>query len=247
MWGWRSLGWLAAAAVAVAAFSGFVLAPAFSSALDPMLKAKPLTKGKAKKLFYTKKASDSRYLSKADADSRYLSKTESDSRYYSKAESDERYLPADGPTVLQASPLSWEQTNGASLANVAKGTDGIFLTSGVATTATVAIGPTYPTELQAQPMRLLKVNACYQTPNSTTVTAARIQIATNGSGSPSIVSAFTDSTPRTDDACRDYVLPTPTLLGPDQWVTLELSVSFAGGGANSFGASRATFYVEPAG
>src|SRR5690242_9915827 len=106
-----SLVWLAIAAVAAAAFSGWALAPAFSSSLDPMLKAKGLSKAKAKKLFYTKKASDKRYYSKADSDARYYSKAESDSRYYSKSEADGKfvtkadadasYLSSSGATTLQ--------------------------------------------------------------------------------------------------------------------------------------------------
>jgi hypothetical protein len=247
MWGRRSLGWLAAAAVAAAAFSGFALAPAFSSGLDPMLKTKALTKSKAKKLFYTKKAADSRFLSKADADSRFYSKSESDGRYLTKQAADESYLGTDGATILQASPLTWEQTNAAASVQVQKGSDGIFLTSGVAASPTVAIGPTVPSELQGQPMRLLRVNACYLTPNATTVTAARIQLATVTAGPASISSPVVDATPRTDDACRDYTPSSPVEVGPNQYVTFEFSVNFPGGGGQSFGATRATFYVEPVG
>ena len=54
-----------------------------------------LTKGKAKKLFYTKSLSDGRYLTPGQADGRYLTPSQGDSRYLTPGQGDSRYLTPD--------------------------------------------------------------------------------------------------------------------------------------------------------
>ena len=93
----------------------------------------------------------------------------------------------------------------------------------------------------------MSVNACYNNGTGSTLTQVRVNQTTNTTGSPNTTSPVIDATPRTDDACRDYAPASPVPLGATDTVTLQLSVSFAGGGGNSFSASRATFVVQPAG
>jgi hypothetical protein len=55
---------------------------------------------------------------------------------------------------------------------------------------------------------------------------------------------LTDTTDRTDDACRDYDLTTPHVIAGTEDLDLEFSVSFPGTPGSFFSAGRATIIFE---
>jgi hypothetical protein len=128
---------------------------------------------------------------------------------------------------------------------LARSNSSTSLNSGPADSTTLGIAASMPTELEGRTMKLVRVNACYATPNATTLDQVTLSVTTNTTGSANTTSPLADPTDRTDDACRDYTPTTPITLGPGTTVALSYSVSFAGGGGNQFVAGRATFYLEP--
>jgi hypothetical protein len=111
-------------------------------------------------------------------------------------------------------------------------------------TMTAAIEPTLPNELVGQPVSLVGVNACYNN-NQTTLTSVRVNTTTNTSGSPATGAPLVeDNTARTDDACRDYNLSSPHLIGGTEDISLAFGVSFPGTPGSFFSAGRATFIFQ---
>ena len=200
------------------------------------------TKAQADNQFYAKAQSDERYYTKTQADDQFFSKSQSDDRYYTKAQSDSNFLSATGEIRINASPQDWVNPGSAVITNPTSNATSFL--SGPTASTFVTVAPTLPTVLAGKPLRLVGVNACYYTTNLTTVTAAAVSRTTDD-GSPSGGQLVSDGTDRTDDACRDYLLPTPVTLGPQDNVDMEFFVDFAGGGGNTFTAGRATFILTP--
>jgi hypothetical protein len=192
--------------------------------------------------FLTASEGDNRYLTAAAGDARYLSPSGGDARYLTASQGDGRYSPASGEIRLNASPMTWENTNATSTAvrSPDVGGTGFGDTPG-ATTASLVIEPTLPTVLLDRPLTLIGVNACYATTTDSTLTRVRINTTTNTTG---IANGGTplvdDTTARTDNNCRDYTLPTPHVLATNEDVSLQYDVSYSQNAA-SFTAGRATF------
>lgn len=238
------VGLTVAAAVVVAAVVAVpgISAPSFLTKRT----AKQLfyTKAKSDARYYTKAQSDGRYYSKSDSDDRYYSKTESDDRYYTKADSDARYVPDGGETRISFSPAQWQKTNPVSPVQVNNQASDTSFTSGVADNTFIAsLGGTLPVVLEGRPMNLVGVNACYATPNTPTLEAVQVHIQDTATNNTQTV--ITDSTERSDDACRDYLASSPIPLDATDTVYVTYLVDFPGGGGQTFIAQRVTVILEP--
>jgi hypothetical protein len=185
------------------------------------------------------------YLTQADADGRYLTPGAGDGRYLTATQGDGRYLQASGEIRLNAPPMMWQKTNAGSsdkqLPSI--GSTSFGNTTG-ATSDEVLIQPTVPNALLGKPLTLVAIEACYATTTNSTLDTVFVHTTTNDTGVTAGGSPLlTDTTDRTDDACRTYTLPTPHTLAPDEDVSLGFDVDFSTNAA-SFTAGRATFIFQ---
>ena len=189
------------------------------------------------------------YLTASQANSRYLTPGQANSRYLTRSQGDARYLPSSGQIRLNASPMTWQKISAAPGIDTLGQRPGIGETSfggssGALDDVPVAIQPTMPTVLVGKPLTFVGVNACYATDPVTTLDTARIWVTANTSGIGNSSQLLTDTTNRTDDACRDYMLPTPRVLAPGEDVSFEFDVDYSAN-AGFFSAGRATFIFRP--
>lgn len=223
----RALQWVGLTVVAAVVVAAVVAVPGISA---PSF----LTKRTAKQLFYTKTRSDARYYTKA----------QSDGRYYTKAASDTRYVPDGGETRISFSPAQWQKTNPVSPVQVNNQASDTSFTSGSTDNTFIAsLGGSLPVVLEGRPMSLVGVNACYATPNTPTLEAVQVHIQDTATNNTEAV--ITDSTERSDDACRDYLAPSPIPLDATDTVYVTYLVDFPGGGGQTFIAQRVTVILEP--
>ena len=169
--------------------------------------------------------------------------------FLTPSQGDGRYLPASGQIRLNASPLTWQKISAApgidtlgqrpSIGGTTFGGSSMALDN-----VPVAIEPTLPTVLVGKPLTFVGVNVCYATDPITTLDTARISLTTNTSGGGNTSDLFIDTTNRTDDACRDYTLPAPHVLAPEEDVSLSFEVDYSAN-AGFFHAGRATFIFQP--
>lgn len=170
------------------------------------------------------------------------------SSYLTQSQADTRYLPASGEIRLNASPMTWQKISAA------PGIDALGQrpSTGVTTFGSssmpledvpIAIEPTLPTLLAGEQLTFVGVSACYATSPITTLDVVRINLTTNADGSPNTSELLIDTTDRTDEACRDYMLQTPHALGPEDDVNLEFGIDYSAAGG-FFHAGRVTFIFE---
>lgn len=181
-----------------------------------------LTTKKAKRLFITKKAANTRFAgrsdvySKADADARFLGKTEGDAKYLGKTEGDAKYLPAEASTQLQVPPQSWVSKDGnkpeaavlyepGSSALSSEGTDQVFLA-----------GVTLPSKLQGRTVRVDGFELCYDAGSSAVLSDVFLGRTFANDSESGVQTLIDDEVDRTDTTCRTYSAGNPISLSPSQ-------------------------------
>ena len=215
----RGSMWIVAAGVAAVAATALVITPGISA---PSF----LTKKTAKRLFYTKKQSNTRYYTKAQADAQF----------------------APGATQISVSPADWRKTNPVSTVQVNPQSDGTaFSYGGPASSDILSIAPTLPTVLDGNAMHLTGMRLCY-TANTggTNPTLSAVQVfvidqETSSTG-PAVMS---DTTDRTDNACRDYAPASPVALDPTDTVYVAAHVEWQNAGGQTFIGRSVAFKLEP--
>jgi hypothetical protein len=217
--------------------------------------AKKLTKKKVKKIA-TKAAGqvfDSRigaYYTKDQVDQGFYTKGQVDQGFYTKGAADARFLSKSGRIVVTPSPQSWELISAApGVPPVRPEIGGTTFggTTGAIQDVPVALAPTLPVELGGVPLRLVKINACYDNDAITTLDTVRIWRTQNSNGSGNSTPLLTDATDRGPNTsnCEDFVPTSSPVIAPQDTVALEFSVDYSSN-AGFFFAGRATFYLEPA-
>jgi hypothetical protein len=205
-----------------------------------------LTLTKAKKVFFTKKQSNSKFLTKsagytrgqADAaflnqsegDAAFLTPAEGNAAYLDQAEGDARYLPADSDTRLQISSDNWQGAN--SLLTV----DYLYGQANLGTTGPLAdqffFAPvTIPQSLQGREVSIVNFELCYSgaSPNATidNVLMAVTQDASAANPFPLPTEVNADNTNRDDTTCHVFLPVSPYPLQPNDMVQIGVRVDFA--------------------
>lgn len=212
-------------------------AVAFGSyAIGPAISGGPLSKKKAKKIFYTKAASEERFLDQAEGsaqfldpaegDGRYYTKGASDGRYYTKGASDSRFLSARGGTTVSVGPSDWNsnvvvsQQPGFYTASNAGGMD-----------ITHVANVTLPTRVAGRTLRLASVQICYEL-TAATLDRLRIQRSAGAAADPVPVPTplVLDNTDRVNTSeCRTYAPAQPASLGAAPVISIDALVDHTGG------------------
>jgi hypothetical protein len=154
-----------------------------------------------------------------------------------------RFLPADGATTVGVGPTDWtSSTLGGSLTRTSVEANRVEWSSGAAAIRFLNLEPTLPVALAGRPVRVLAANVCVDvTDPNVTLTAVfmtQFRAPLNGAGSATQVGdQFSDQTFRSDTACRRYALPTPFVLGPNDYLSLRLRLQFAAAGEVNVGAA----------
>ncbi len=105
----------------------------------------------------------------------------------------------------------------------------------------LSVAPSLPSSMYGKRLYLNGVRLCYDTESDTTLSGVTIY---RQYGSDSWVQLLSDTTDRTDSACRTYTLSSPHLLSYNDGIHLWLTVDW--GVANTpFGVGITTFILEP--
>lgn len=108
----------------------------------------------------------------------------------------------------------------------------------------LSIQPDVPTVLYGRSLTLTGVEFCYAASASATLSYVEINTYTHSTGPGSRDQRFSDSTVRTDIACRLYTLATPVVLTAEMGVNFYVSVNWTVASAN-FALGRTTFVFVP--
>ena len=187
-----------------------------------------LTLKKAKKVFFTKKQTNARFLRKSAG----YTRGQADAAFLNEAEGDARYLPASGGTRLQVSPDSWvpaspdvfvERHFGlATMKTTAPASDKLFF-------ASLAL----PSPVQGAEVAIESLELCYSaTSASATLDFVALNITRNVTAAdpfPITDEAILDSTDRDDQTCRTYTAGGAVPIGPNDFPQLAIRVDFAAG------------------
>ena len=197
-----------------------------------------LTLTKAKKVFFTKKKANSRFLTKAAG----YTRSQANTAFLNQAEGDARYLPASGGTRLQVSPDSWvpatptvfveHQFGIATMKTTAPANDKNFF-------ASIAL----PSTAQGAEVAIESLELCYSATNaSATLDFVALNITRNitaGDPFPITDEVIVDGIDRDDQTCRTYAAGGPVPIGPNDFPQLAIRVDFAAG-AGTVSISRTT-------
>jgi hypothetical protein len=190
------------AAVALVAAATYAIAPAVGGS------GAPLTKKKAKKLFFTRALAELRFLDPAEGDGRYLSR--SAQTRINLAPTGWVFSPATFPNSLTFDyhPSSMEVS----------GDDG---------EAFFADRPLdLPVTLSGQALRLASVEVCFDTILTSRVTDLNLQHSTHTTGVPSGSPLVSDPTDRTNNACVTIAPPAPEAIGSNELFDFQLRGDF---------------------
>ena len=108
----------------------------------------------------------------------------------------------------------------------------------------VSLHPTLPPSPTGTRLRLTGVELCYTASASAVLTYLELNTYTHSNGPGARTLQLSDSTDRSDSACRVYALPTPYVLTPQDGVSLFVQGNWTT--ANSpLQIGRTTFVLEP--
>ena len=108
----------------------------------------------------------------------------------------------------------------------------------------LTIQPSVPTVLYDRIVQLVGVDFCYTATTDTYLGRVALGTVTATAGPSNNTWYADDHTPRTDSACRYYILPAPVNLTPFDGVELFIQINWNAGGA-VFGIGRTTFVFQP--
>jgi hypothetical protein len=110
-----------------------------------------------------------------------------------------------------------------------------------------SLHPSLPTVLYGRSLQLVGVEFCYTASTSAIFSYMEINVrAYNNSGAGTGIVQFSDSTDRTDSACRYYVLPTPPTLTAEDSANIFIFGTWNTANA-IFSVGRTTFVLAPTG
>jgi hypothetical protein len=108
----------------------------------------------------------------------------------------------------------------------------------------LSVHPDVPTVLYGRSVQFVGVEFCYGASANVTLSYVEINFTTSSAGAGGRTLAFSDSTARTDSACRYYVLPSPIGLTVENGVNFFVQGSWAVAGS-PLSIGRTTFVLQP--
>lgn len=217
LWYQRFRGWMGLVLVGAIAIGAYAISPAVGGG--------PFNLKKAKKTFFTKSQSDARYAAAGSS--------------YSKSEADGRFLARSGQTIVAFHGADW-QSNGANGALLVTGPllNNFAAHSPSTDTYSFQLPLVLPVQIAGLPQKLVSVDYCYVTHTATTIQS--VGLYKPDAGPPTPIAGTSDTTSRTDDACRTLVPTAPEPLGPMDAVILSMAVDFTGSSDLQLGRVTAT-------
>ncbi|MEJ5223811.1 MAG: hypothetical protein WHV44_05090, partial [Anaerolineales bacterium] len=155
--------------------------------------------------------------------------------------------PAVGEIVVSAGFSGWEPvlpTYSLAYYNYATGT---YIRAPSAGTYTLVSQPDLPVVLYGKSLQLVGVEICYEASPGNYLNEVRLRTYTHVSGLGSSNLRFTDSTDRTDTACRYYVIsPSPIVMTAEMGAEIFVDVTWTAG-ITDFGFGRVSYVFQPTG
>ncbi len=108
----------------------------------------------------------------------------------------------------------------------------------------ISIHPDMTTVLYGRSLNLIGVEFCYNASTSASLDYVEINTIQHSTGTGTRTIRFSDSTKRTDEACRLYTLVTPVPLTSEMGVSFFADINWTVAGA-SFEVGRTTFILAP--
>jgi hypothetical protein len=108
----------------------------------------------------------------------------------------------------------------------------------------VTAAPDLPVLDNGRRLRLISVQLCYDADATAELSGVEINRTAHATNTLPYFSTIVDTTLRTDETCRNYVLPTPVLVGPNDTFNLTVGIHYVMAGA-TFWIGRTTFVFEP--
>ncbi len=152
--------------------------------------------------------------------------------------------PTTGMITVSAGFANWRTISSTANLQFSRYANLTYVTNPVTGFDYLGIQPSIPTVLYGRKLFLRGVEMCYAASANANLTWAGIYTYTQSSGPGAVTQQFSDSTIRTDTACRYYVLSTPVALGADDGADLYIGVNWTTAGTN-FSLGRTTFVFSP--
>jgi hypothetical protein len=108
----------------------------------------------------------------------------------------------------------------------------------------VTAAPDLPVLDNGRRLRLISVQLCYDADATAELSGVEIIRTAHATNTLPYFSTIVDTTLRTDETCRNYVLPMPVLVGPNDAFNLIVHIHYVMAGA-TFSIGRTTFVFEP--
>jgi hypothetical protein len=203
--------WIALVTIAIVALGAYALSPAIGG-------PRGLTTKRAKKLFYTKTASDS--------------------RYYSKEVANARFLPRQtGEYSFTVDPYEWDGPGRSEQPGFVR-----FASAALNQSLTLHDG-NLPNQFAGKGLRLVAIEICYELSNAT---LDRVEVLRSGPAIadpiPAPITFLDDPGDYTGNECRRFDAPAAT-VSSTAVVDVEATIDFSGAGTADIG--RTTLFFTP--
>jgi len=154
--------------------------------------------------------------------------------------------PTKGAILVTPGNSSWEKFTSTDNVTFTNYSNSTFIQKSSTGSSFVTLQPSVPTVLYGRSLQFLGVEFCNTASANAFLDYVEINTFTASTGAGTRSQRFTDSTNRTDSACRYYVLPTPVTLTADDGVNIYVQVNWIM--ANSqFILARTTFVFQATG
>jgi hypothetical protein len=219
--------WIALLGIAVVAVGAYTIAPAVGGGL---FNAK-----KAKKLFYTKKQSNSRYAAKGSS--------------YSKSQSDGRYPSAAGSFRVTEHAGGWDLiSEGTGAASLSRNAAVTTISSGAGSDGIAAQLPlSVPQTVFGRALNVTGAEICFDTANNSAVTGLSILAQRDTAGDPAAssdtIAEYAPQFPDTGSTCQTLNPATQVAVNPADQLVAFATFDIAGTG--DIGLTRVSLLLAP--
>lgn len=152
--------------------------------------------------------------------------------------------PTSGDIIVNVGPGSWVVNGSSSNPYISFFTNTAYLRSAATGTYGYQTSVSVPSMLYGKYTRLKGARLCYTAHANASLNLVAVRLYSNTNGSGSMVSFVDDSTSRTDDACRTYMIESPISLLPTDYVVMYVQTNITNT-SNYLRVTSASFIFEP--
>jgi hypothetical protein len=154
--------------------------------------------------------------------------------------------PSKGAILITPGNAAWTKFDSSNDTSFLFYSSNSFLNKATTGAALFTNQPAIPTVLYGRSMQLLGVQFCYTASTNASLSYVEVNTLTSTAGFATRTLQFSDSTYRTDAACRYYVLPAPVTLTAANSVSFYILVTWSAV-PSPFQLSRTTFVLQATG